>query len=86
MQTATFGYGSSEADQAMLKEGASLKVRALTGLIGIFLDRDTARGAVRLRVSKYDRDGKLVTAFSYNQYITLVRQGGTWLVDEAPRT
>ena len=86
LQTARFGYGSSEADYAMLEEGAALKAKPLTGLVGFFLDRNTARGVVKLHVTKYDRGGHAVTSFNYDQFMTWVRQGDTWLIYEAPRT
>ena len=86
LESAQFGFGSSEADLAMIREGASLEVKALTGLVGLFLDDDTARGSVRLRITKFDRDGSVVISFSSDQLITVIRQDDAWMIDSVPRT
>lgn len=86
LQTAQFGFGTSEADQAMLQEGASLQVTAESGLDGDYINANAKAGNVTLHVTKYDADGNVVTSFNYQQPMTWVKQGNTWFVDAAPRT
>jgi len=86
LQTAQFGFGSSEADQDMLREGASRQVTAVSALVGEFTDPNTATGSVTLHVVQYDGDGSVVTSFNYQQPMTWVKQGKTWLIDNAPTT
>jgi hypothetical protein len=86
LQTAQFGFGTSEADQSMLREGESLRVTATSGLVGELATPDTASGSVRLHVVQYDHDGNVVQSFNYQQAMTWVRQGNAWFIDEAPRT
>jgi hypothetical protein len=86
LNTAVFGFSSSVADQAMLEEGASLEVTAVSDLIGEYLDARTVAGSVTLHVTKLDHDGNVITSFEHQQEMTWVKQDNTWLIYATPRT
>jgi len=86
MQSARIGYGTSAADQAMLREGSELKAKALGGLDGHFDSVNRAFGTVEMHIIKYDRDGNVVMSYNRTQSMTWVRQGSTWLIDDMPIT
>jgi hypothetical protein len=81
LESATFGYGSSVADQRMRQEGASLSVDRVSVLYGEMNGHHTAAsGVVILHVTKRDRDGNVVSSFDYQQTMTWLRQKGVWLI------
>lgn len=86
METAQFGFGASEADQAMIREGAVLEVKAVSELVGGVLNKTTVTGSVTLLVTKLDSDGNIVTSNERQQEMTWVKTDGVWLIREAPRT
>lgn len=86
MESAKIGYGTSAADEAMLREKAELKAEALTGLDGHFDSPTRAFGVVQFRVTKFDQDGNIVWSHIRTQAMTWVKQGSTWLIDDLPIT
>jgi cytoskeletal protein RodZ len=86
LQNATFGFGTSEADKAMIREGASKTSRAAQDFDGEFYDSKTVVGTVTLEETKWDRDHQPVLTFKRDQQLTLVKIGGRWLVQDAPST
>lgn len=85
MQQAQFGFGDAEADRAMKREGASIKVKSVSEFVGPIND-GVAYGAVTLTMQKLDQEGNVVWTNDRPQEMAWIRQGSTWLVLEAPRT
>lgn len=85
LKTASFGYGSSAAQQALLKEHATILATATSGLEGDGFTPRRATGTVAIQISKKDDNGTVVSGTT-EQSMTWVKQGNTWLVDEAPLT
>jgi hypothetical protein len=81
LESATFGYGSSDADQSMRREGASLTVDKVSDLYGeLSEDHTAASGVVILHVTKKDRNGQTVSSFNYQQTMTWLLQNGVWRI------
>jgi hypothetical protein len=85
MQTASFGYGSSAAGEALLKAHAIITAKPTTGLEGDGFTPTVATGTVVVEISKTDDSGTVVLG-TRHQTMTWVKQGSTWFVDEAPLT
>jgi hypothetical protein len=85
MQTASFGYGSSAAGEALLKAHATITAKPTTGLKGDGFTPTIATGTVAVEISKTDDSGTVVLG-TKQQSMTWVKQGSTWFVDEAPLT
>lgn len=85
VQQAEFGFGDSEADLGMLREGAKITVVDVSDFVGE-VDGNLAFGAVILKVQKMDRNGNVLWTNDRTQSMTWIMRDKTWMILEAPRT
>jgi hypothetical protein len=90
LRDAPFGFGSSDADQAMIREQASMEAVAVSDFDSEEFNPDVEdkplAGTIKVVKAKLDRNHQEVVKFTHVQELIVVKHDGAWYIDEAPAT